>query len=171
MQYHAIPCNTMQYHALPCNTMQYHAIPCNTMQYNAIPCNTMQYHAISFNTMHYHAIPCNTMQYHAILCNTMQYHAIPCNTMQYHAIPWNINNCWRSVPLPCGQYNGHFFHCQSLHFKIVTYATTGLDQWWPGLEDKVLTETSPASNFPISSHTHTLCKQQEVGIFGNQQMD
>jgi hypothetical protein len=38
----------------------------------------------------------------------MQYHAIPCNTMQYHAIPWNINNCWRSVPLPCGQYNGHF---------------------------------------------------------------
>ena len=21
----------------------------------------------------------------------------------------NINNCWRSVPLPCGQYNGHFF--------------------------------------------------------------
>ena len=31
-----------------------------------------------------------------------------CYIMQYHAIPWNINNCWRSVPLPCGQYNGHF---------------------------------------------------------------
>ena len=29
--------------------------------------------------------------------------------MQYHAIPCNINNCWRSVPLPCGQYNGHFW--------------------------------------------------------------
>ena len=48
------------------------------------------------------------MQYHAIPCNTMQYNAIPCNTMQYHAIPCIINNCWRSVPLPCGQYNGNF---------------------------------------------------------------
>ena len=28
--------------------------------------------------------------------------------MLYHAIPCIINNCWRSVPLPCGQYNGHF---------------------------------------------------------------
>ena len=82
-------CNTMQNHAITCNTMQYHAIPCNTMQYNAIPCNTMQYHAI----------PCNTMQYYAIQCNAMLYHAIPCI----------INNCWRSVPLPCGQYNGHFY--------------------------------------------------------------
>ena len=85
----------MQYHAIPCNTMQYHAIPCNTMQYHAIPCNTKQYHAIPCNTMYYHAIPCNTMLYHAIPCNTMQYHLIPCNI---------INNCWRSVPLPCGQY-------------------------------------------------------------------
>ena len=72
--------------------MQYHAIPCNTMHYNAIPCNTMQYNAI----------PCNTMQYHSILCNTMQY-------LQYHAIPCIINYCWRSIPLPCWQYNGHFF--------------------------------------------------------------
>ena len=82
--------------------MQYHAIPCNTMQYNAMTCYTMQYHVIP--------------------CNTMQYHAIPCNTMQYHAIPWNINNCWRSVPLPCGQYNGHFYlflSCQSS--SIPTY--------------------------------------------------
>ena len=88
--------------------MQYHAIPFKTMQNHAIPCNTMQYHAIS----------CNTMQYHAIPCNTMQYHAIPCNTMQYHAIPWNINNCWRSVPLPCGQYNGHFFFNSMLLWKM-----------------------------------------------------
>ena len=72
--------------------MPYHAIPCNIMHYHDIPCNTMQYHAI----------PCNTMQNHAIPCNTMQYNAIPCNTMQY------INNCLRSVPLPCGQYNGNF---------------------------------------------------------------
>ena len=39
----------------------------------------------------------------------MQYHAIPCNTMQYHAIPCIINNCWRSVPLPCGQYKAIFY--------------------------------------------------------------
>ena len=62
----------------------------------------MQYNAIPFNTMQYHAKPCNTMQYHAIPCNTMQYNAIPCNTRQY------INNCWRSVPLPCGQYMAIF---------------------------------------------------------------
>ena len=98
MHHHAIPFNTIHYHAKPCNTMQNHAIPCNIMHYHAIPCNTMQYHDIPCNTMHYHAMPCNTMQYHAILCNTMQYHAIPCI----------INNCWRGVPLPCGQYNGHF---------------------------------------------------------------
>ena len=48
------------------------------------------------------------MQYHAIPCNTMQYHAIPCNTMQYHAIPCIINYCWRSVPLPCGQFMAIF---------------------------------------------------------------
>ena len=64
------------------------------MQYHAIPCNTMHYHAISFNTMQYHAIP----------CYTMQYHVIPYNTMQYLAIPCIIYKCWRSVPLPCGQY-------------------------------------------------------------------
>ena len=48
------------------------------------------------------------MRYHAIPCNTMQYNAIPCNTKQHHSIPCIINNCWRSVPLTCGQYNGHF---------------------------------------------------------------
>ena len=48
------------------------------------------------------------MQYRAIPCNTMQYHAIPCNIMQYHARPWMLNNCWRSVPLPCGQYMAIF---------------------------------------------------------------
>ena len=30
------------------------------------------------------------------------------NTMQYHAIPCIINNCWRSVPLPCGRYMAIF---------------------------------------------------------------
>ena len=59
--------------------------------------------------MQYHVIQCNSMQYNAIPCNTMQYHAILCNTMQCHAIPCIINNCWRSVPLPCGQYNGHCY--------------------------------------------------------------
>ena len=60
--------------------------------------------------MQCHAIPCNTMQYHAIPCNTMQYYAIQCNTMQWHAIPCIINNCWRSVPLPCGQYVAIFIN-------------------------------------------------------------
>ena len=101
----------MQYHALPCITMQYHAIQCNAMQYSVIQYNSMKYHSIPRNTMQYHAIPCSTMQYHAIPCNTMQYHEIPCNTMQYHAIPCLINNYWRSVPLPCGQYIAIFFIC------------------------------------------------------------
>ena len=68
----------------------------------------MQYHAIPCNTMQYHAKPCNTMQYNAIQCNTMQYYAIQYNTTQYHAIPCIIYNCWRSVPLPCGQYKAIF---------------------------------------------------------------
>ena len=42
----------------------------------------------------------------------MQYHAIPCNTTQYHAILCIINNCWRSVPLPCGQYKAIFLISQ-----------------------------------------------------------
>ena len=69
----------------------------------------MQYHAIHCNTMQYHAIPCKTMQYHAIPCNIMQYNAISCNFMQYHAILCIIINCWRSVPLPCGQYKAIFY--------------------------------------------------------------
>ena len=52
------------------------------------------------------------MQYHVIPYNTMQFYAIQCNAMLYHVIPCIINNCWRSVPLPCGQYNGHFCHCK-----------------------------------------------------------
>merc|ERR1712120_121062 len=83
------------------------------VQYHAIPCNSMQYHAIPWNIMQYHAIPCNAMQYLAIPCNTMQYHAIQCNAMLYHAIPWNINNCRRSVPLPCGQYMAIFSSVRS----------------------------------------------------------
>ena len=58
--------------------------------------------------MQYHAKPCNTMQYNAMHCNAMYYRAVPCNTMQYHAIPCLIYTCWRSVPLPCGQYKAIF---------------------------------------------------------------
>ena len=45
----------------------------------------------------------------------MQYHATPCNTLQYPAIPCIINYCWRSVPLPCGQYKAIFFCLQCLN--------------------------------------------------------
>ena len=113
MQYHAIACNSIHYNAIPCNIMQYYVVPCNTVQYHAIPCNSMQYHAIPCNTMQYHVVPCNTVQYHAIPCNTMKYHVIPCITMQYHAIPCMPNNCWRSVPLPCGQYMAIFSSIRS----------------------------------------------------------
>ena len=146
MQNHAISCKTMPYHAIQCNAMLYHAISCNTMQYNAIPCNTMQYHGTlitACNTMHFYAW--NIMKYHAIPCNTMQYPAIPCNNMQYHAIPWTINNCWRSVPLPCGQYHGHFFqkiNWRQTTFEIVTFlyscesisqSSSGIGTFWKPL--------------------------------------
>ena len=96
------------------------------MQYHVIPSNTVQYHAIPCNTMRYHAIPCNTIQYHAIPFNTMQYYAIQCITKQYHAIPFIINNCWRSVPLPCGQYMAIFSFkgppiCRGLLVNIITH--------------------------------------------------
>ena len=59
------------------------------------------------------------MQYPAISCNTMQYYAIPCNTMQYHTLPCIINNCWRSLPLPCGQYIAILtFVCMDLIWKV-----------------------------------------------------
>ena len=58
--------------------------------------------------MQYHVKPSNTVQYHAIQCNTMQYYSIQSNTMKLHAIPCIIINCWRSVPLPCGQYMAIF---------------------------------------------------------------
>ena len=113
----------MQYHTIPCNTMQNHAIPYSTMHYRAIPCNTKQYHAIPCNNMQYNATPCNTMQYH-----TTQYYAIQCNTMQYHAIPCIINNCWRSVPMPCGQYNGHFYR---ICYLIIHRSVTVYSLWAP----------------------------------------
>ena len=141
MQYHAIPCITMQFHATPCNTIQYHAIPYKTMQYHAKPCHTMQVQdgprwckmvqdsAIPCKTMQYHAIPCKTMQYHKKPCHTMQYHAISCNTMQYHAIPCIINNCWWSVPLPCGQYRAIFWLATELCSNLTPISCTIINMW------------------------------------------
>ena len=140
MQYHATPCKSMQYHAISCKTMRYHAIPCNIIKYHAIPCNTMQYNAI----------PCNTMQYHVIPCNTMQYYAIQCNTLHYHLIPCIFNNCWWSVPLPCGQYMAIFIlELPSLtsflvHFQLLPKSaapetiTFFLPGCLPGIEDRVV---------------------------------
>ena len=45
----------------------------------------------------------------AIPCNSMQYLAIQFNTLQCHAIPCIINNCWRSLPLPCRHYKAIFY--------------------------------------------------------------
>ena len=92
-------------------------------------CYTMQYHVIPCNTMQYHAIPCNTMQYHAIQCNTMQYYSIQSNTMKLHAIPCIIINCWRSVPLPCGQY-------MAIFFQLVESQTCAVDGWGLMFETK-----------------------------------
>ena len=60
--------------------------------------------------MQYHVKPSNTGQYHAIPCNTMQYYSIQSNTMKLKPIPCIIINCWRSVPLPCGQYMAIFIY-------------------------------------------------------------
>ena len=95
-------CKMVQDGARWCKIMQYHIVPCNTMQYQTIPCNTMLYHAI----------PCNSMQYYAILCNTMQYHAIACM----------LNTCWRSVPLPCGQY-------KAILISSLSLGGVGTDLW------------------------------------------
>ena len=62
------------------------------------------------------------MHYHAIPCNTKQYHEMPCNTMQYHAIPCITNNCWRSVPLPCGQYNAIFYTSSPSFFPLGNFS-------------------------------------------------
>ena len=73
------------------------------------------------------------MQCHAIPCKTMQYHTILWNTKQYHAIPCIINNCWRSVPLPCGQYNGHFLlslNCGDRGALVGDFSPSSLYYWW-----------------------------------------
>ena len=57
----------------------------------------------------------------------MHYHAIPYNTMQYHAIPCIINNCWRSVSLPCGQYKAMF--C-TLNSADCCTLNRGVCQFW-----------------------------------------
>ena len=80
--------------------------------------------------MQCHAIPCSTMQYHAIPCNTMQYHEIPCNTMQYHAIPCLINNYWRSVPLPCGQYIAIFVLEKSARLNLDPWSHHMVTKKW-----------------------------------------
>ena len=98
--------------------------------------------------MQCHAIPCNTMQNHAIPCNTMQYNAIPCNTMQYHAIPCIINNCWRSVPLPCGQYNGHFFEQREFNALEVSLVAFFIHQPRSVNIDSVIKKTKVWFSFP-----------------------
>ena len=98
-------------------------------------CNTMQYHAIPYNTMQYYAIPCNAMQYSGILWHTLAYPGILWHTLACSGIFWHyqciINNCWRSVPLPSGQYNGHFSHIhaliQALTFHVVMIVVTTVD--------------------------------------------
>ena len=39
--------------------------------------------------------------------------------MQYHAIPGIIYNCWRSVPLPCGQYKAIFIKMFVQNFVMI----------------------------------------------------
>ena len=52
------------------------------------------------------------MQYHAMQCNTLAYSGILSHTLACSGILWHnqciISNCWRSVPLPCGQYMAIF---------------------------------------------------------------
>ena len=77
---------------------------CTTLAYFGILWHTMAYSGILWcDVMQHGATQCKMVQYHAKPCNSMQKHTIQCNPMLYHAIPCIIDNCWRSVPLPCGQ--------------------------------------------------------------------
>ena len=54
----------------------------------------------------------HTFAYSGILWNTLAYSHILWHTLACSGILWHnqciINNCWRSVPLPCGQYMAIF---------------------------------------------------------------
>ena len=75
----------------------------------------MQYNAILWNTMQCHATLWHTLAYSGILLHTLAYSGIPWHTLACSGILWHnqciINNCWRSVPLPCGQYMAIFYFC------------------------------------------------------------
>ena len=57
--------------------------------------------------------PSPILAYSGILWHTLAYSGILWHTLAYSGILWHnqciINNCWRSVPLPCGQYMAIFF--------------------------------------------------------------
>ena len=66
----------------------------------------------------------HTLAYSGILWHNMAYSgATWCNMVQHCAIPCIINNCWRSVPLPCGQYNGHFYIFTYIHINHLEIKT------------------------------------------------
>ena len=111
--------------------------------------------------MHYHGIPCNTptprntMQYLAIPCITKQYNAIQCNTIQHHAVPCIINNCWRSVPLPCGQYKAIFDFLASTFVQLITIPS--LYSHWNQKSPQILKEKMKQILFSRWPSDQNLC--------------
>ena len=76
------------------------------MQYYEIPCNAMQHSGILWHTLAYSCILWHTLAYSGIL-----WHTLACSCILWHN-QCIINNCWRSVPLPCGHYMA-IFNCKA----------------------------------------------------------
>ena len=68
--------------------------------------HTLAYSGILWHTLAYSGILWHILAYSSILLHTLAYSGILLHSMHNQYI---INDCWRSVRLPCGQYMAIFF--------------------------------------------------------------
>ena len=65
--------------------------------------------------------------------------------------------CWRSVPLPCGQYNGHFLSSASINpSSSLQYIAFSWWEFWPG---GVLCLISQLTDASMPVHQSTISKR------------
>ena len=78
----------------------------------------------------------HTLAYSGILLHTLAYSGILGYTLACSGILWHnqciVNNCWRSVPLPCGQYMVIFYidiFCKNWFGKCFHFWEHRYDSW------------------------------------------
>ena len=94
--------------------------------------------------------------------------------MKHHAIPYIINNCWRSVPLPCGQYNAIFSirprsdhcHCHSLTNWLL-FLTLHACEWLSAFNSLKKPSTAGESTAVKSMGRRQVCNLKLIGTLNS----